>query len=410
MSCKLFKTINWCQKRMNIDLPQGIISIKCFSTQSKPPSFGLIFDIDGVLVRGKAVLPGVSNTFKSKLTNQDGKFVVPTVFVTNAGNSLAADKAKQLSEWLGVEVREDQVVMSHTPIKMLHKYHQKHTFISGQGPMEEIAKRLGFNKVATVDNVRSAHPLLDCVDHRRRVTLKDVQSGKVVPTDLSPIEAIAVIGEPVRWETNLQLIIDLLLTNGNPNQLPASVPYPHIPVIASNMDLLWMSEANIPRFGHGTFLVCLESLYKKITGYDLKYDYLVGKPCELTYQYAVQLLLKQVQQPQELVTLYGIGDNINTDIFGANLYHQYLSGKSSTRLPVNERPEFVKSCLSVLVKTGVFNNEIADTELDHSPRDLLNLGTDLRQATYICDDVNTAIDHIFQVELGEKEGRSERSS
>lgn len=57
-----------------------------------------------MLVRGKAVIPGVSDTFKSKLTNSDGKFVVPTVFVTNAGNSLAVDKAKQLSEWLGVEV------------------------------------------------------------------------------------------------------------------------------------------------------------------------------------------------------------------------------------------------------------------------------------------------------------------
>jgi hypothetical protein len=40
----------------------------------------------------------------NKLTNSGGRFVVPTVFVTNAGNSLAADKAKQLTEWLGVEV------------------------------------------------------------------------------------------------------------------------------------------------------------------------------------------------------------------------------------------------------------------------------------------------------------------
>lgn len=400
MACKVSKKFLKCshQRLIKNEFSQGII--KWFSTsKGKAPSFGLIFDIDGVLVRGKQVIPGVSDTFKNKLTNKDGKFVVPTVFVTNAGNSLAADKALQLSEWLGVEVIEDQVVMSHTPIKMLHKYHSKHTFISGQGPMEEIGKRLGFKKVVTVDSIRSAHPLLDCVDHKRRVSSKDVLSGKVVPTSLSPIEAIAVIGEPVRWETNLQLIIDLLLTNGNPNQLPSTVPYPHIPVIASNMDLLWMSDASIPRFGHGTFLVSLESLYKKITGQELIYDYLVGKPCELTYQYAVQLLLKQVSHPQQLTTLYGIGDNINTDIFGANLYNQYLSGKPSPRLPSNERPEFVKSCLSVLVKTGVFNNEIADSELDHSPRDLLNLGSDLREATHICDDVNQAIDKIFEIEL-----------
>lgn len=405
MACKVVpKNFSYCHqlKKLlkNNKSFQG--TIRCYSTSKEnTASFGLIFDIDGVLVRGKQVLPGVSDTFKNKLTNQEGKFIVPTVFVTNAGNSLASDKALQLSEWLGVEVREDQVVMSHTPIKMLHKYHNKHTFISGQGPMEEIGKRLGFSKVVTVDSIRHAHPLLDCVDHRRRVSSKDLKTGKVVPTPLSTIEAIAIIGEPVRWETNLQLILDLLLTNGNPNHLPASVPYPHIPVIASNMDLLWMSEASIPRFGHGTFLVCLESLYKKITGYDLIYDYLVGKPCELTYQYAVQLLLKQVSQPQQLTTLYGIGDNINTDIFGANLYNEYLSGKPSPRLPTNGRPEFVKFCRSVLVKTGVFNNEIADSELDHSPRDLLNLGTELRQATHICEDVNQAIDKIFQIELNQ---------
>jgi hypothetical protein len=74
-----------------------------------------------------------------------------------------------------LQVEEDQVVMSHTPIKMLHKYHTKHTLISGQGPMEEIAKRLGFNKVVTVDSIRNAHPLLDCVDHRRRVSLVSIQ-------------------------------------------------------------------------------------------------------------------------------------------------------------------------------------------------------------------------------------------
>ena len=35
------------------------------------------------------------------------------------------------------------------------------------------------------------------------------------------------------------------------------------------MDLQWMAEAVMPRFGHGAFLLCLESLYKKITGLGL---------------------------------------------------------------------------------------------------------------------------------------------
>lgn len=71
---------------------------------SKSPPFGILFDIDGVIVRGRHVLPFAPTAFR-KLVDADGKFSVPTVFVTNAGNSLRKKKAAQLSEWLGVEVK-----------------------------------------------------------------------------------------------------------------------------------------------------------------------------------------------------------------------------------------------------------------------------------------------------------------
>jgi len=65
--------------------------------------FGFLFDIDGVITRGRVLLPHSVRALK-QLTNAGGKFVVPSVFVTNAGNSLQQTKAKQLSDWLGVEV------------------------------------------------------------------------------------------------------------------------------------------------------------------------------------------------------------------------------------------------------------------------------------------------------------------
>ena len=46
-----------------------------------------------------------------RLVDNAGNFRVPTVFVTNAGNTLRKKKAEQLSTWLGVEVEEDQVAM-----------------------------------------------------------------------------------------------------------------------------------------------------------------------------------------------------------------------------------------------------------------------------------------------------------
>lgn len=60
--------------------------------------------------------------------------------------------------------------------------------------------------------------------------------------------AVILFGEPIRWETNLQLIVDVLLSNGNPDNIWNSAQYPHIPVLACNMDLLWMAEAKNPRY------------------------------------------------------------------------------------------------------------------------------------------------------------------
>ena len=67
------------------------------------PSFGLMFDIDGVIVRGKEVIPAAVEAFQ-KLVDENGHFRVPVTFVTNAGNNLRCKKAEILSEALGVKV------------------------------------------------------------------------------------------------------------------------------------------------------------------------------------------------------------------------------------------------------------------------------------------------------------------
>lgn len=69
----------------------------------KEPSFGLLFDIDGVLLRGKKLIPAAKNAFL-RLSDENGKLRVPTVFVTNAGNASAKTKSEQLSELLNVKV------------------------------------------------------------------------------------------------------------------------------------------------------------------------------------------------------------------------------------------------------------------------------------------------------------------
>ena len=68
-------------------------------------SFGLFFDIDGVITRGKVLLPHTKAAFRL-LTDECKNFKIPTIFVTNAGNSMRQSKADHLSELLDIRVSE----------------------------------------------------------------------------------------------------------------------------------------------------------------------------------------------------------------------------------------------------------------------------------------------------------------
>ncbi|CAK8674457.1 haloacid dehalogenase-like hydrolase domain-containing 5 [Clavelina lepadiformis] len=291
------------------------------------PKFGVMFDIDGVLLRGKTPIPNAASALKSLMDYTQREFNVPCVFCTN-GFGLREVKAATLSEKLGVNVNPDQLVMSQTPLEMFHEFHDKWCLVSGpehDGGSVSVAKSLGFNKIITIEELRQAYPYLDWVD-RQRWPQSQLEDDQNFPA----IEAIVLLGEPIRWETNLQLIIDVLVTNGKPNQPPV-FDGKQLPVLAVNMDLQWMAKANIPRFGHGAFLVCLENLYKKICGQELQYTALIGKPSEITYEYS-QKLIEEIATGMnipELDTVYAIGDNPLTDIYGANMFNRFLGKKRS---------------------------------------------------------------------------------
>jgi len=187
---------------------------------------------------------------------------------------------------------------------MFSYLHDKQVLISGQGPITEIARELGFKKTTTIEELVKNFPSLDYVNMKKRNPI----CGPVDP-NFPQIEGIIMLNEPTTWETPLQLIVDLLVTNGMPTRLPAAIPYPHIPVLACNMDLLWASEAPIPRYGHGAFLLCLENLYKKVTGKDMTYTALVGKPSEITYYHANRMLVEHAKSIglDSVDTIYAIG-------------------------------------------------------------------------------------------------------
>lgn len=228
-----------------LDLINKIFNITNRSSSTTPklsqPEFGLVFDIDGVLVRGRTLLPQTKDCIKL-ITDSNGNFIVPTIFLTNAGNEMRSSKSAKLSNLLGVHVKPEQVVMSHSPLRLMKNFHTKRCLISGQGPINEIAKNLGFKNLITVDDLRQHYPQLDVVDHKRRL-----HAPCTTAHYLPPIEALILFGEPVRWETNIQLIIDVLMCNGRLDQPTKKFPLQNLPIIACNSDFVWMSEAPLPR-------------------------------------------------------------------------------------------------------------------------------------------------------------------
>ncbi|XP_069717151.1 haloacid dehalogenase-like hydrolase domain-containing 5 [Phaenicophaeus curvirostris] len=390
---------------------------------ARPPAFGFLLDVDGVLVRGSQAVPAARRAFR-RLADGSGRLRVPVVFLTNAGNCLRAAKAQELSRALGLQVSPEQVILSHSPLRLFSQFHEKCMLVAGQGPVEENAQNLGFKHVVTIEALRKAYPLLDMVDQSRR--------PKELPpptTGFPTIEGVILFGEPVRWETSLQLIIDVLLSNGNPGAELQDIPYPHLPILACNMDLLWMAEAKMPRFGHGTFLLCLENIYKKVTGRELKYEALIGKPSTVTYRYAEYLIKQQAEKEgwkSPIRRLYAVGDNPMSDVYGANLYNNYLKSahQNQVQAGVKRSPQAaspqtehhlklredcnhsVESCESILVCTGVYrHNADGPSNIEkctmetvfHGHRDFC-FDPRLVEASYVVQDVNDAVQLAFEKE------------
>jgi HAD superfamily hydrolase (TIGR01456 family) len=395
------------------------VSLNLHHKRRKQPNFGICFDIDGVLARGSVAIPAAQRGFRKLLSDEGLTFKYPVAFVTNALN-LNQDKANQLSAWFGVTVAKEQLIQSPSPLEVFHKFHDKNCLVVGQGKLFEIAEELGFTRLCTVEDVAAARPLLDVMNHENRKKI----DPNFVNRDFPKVEVILLLGEPKYWESPLQIIVDLLVTQGELDREPEAQPTRHLPIIACNMDLRFMERAHMPRLGHGAFLVVLEALYKKVTGSPLQSAALLGKPSEITYRFAEHVLARQAIKlgfKEPLKTMYLIGDNPMSDIVGSNLYQRYIDRMRNRRrrisiataqqergdpdLPESRNippgtdflPQTVETMESILVCTGVYNkgdDPEGDGKWHHGHRDFPK-NTELHVPTFICDDADEAIDYIL---------------
>ena len=120
---------------------------------------GCVFDIDGVLVRGRKVLPEAVIALKSLYHPGGAVPRVPVAFLTNGGGVTEQHKAATLSEQLGVNILPQQVVLSHTPFQAFApEYAEKPVLVVGRGHPLDVAKQYGFNRLTTAVELATAVP------------------------------------------------------------------------------------------------------------------------------------------------------------------------------------------------------------------------------------------------------------
>lgn len=261
---------------------------------------------------------------------------------------------------------------------------------SNAAKCREIAYEYGFKNVVTPADILKAYPtfwpfdpLLDTVYNT---------TAKPLPEMPLRIDGIFIYNDPRDWALDIQIIVDLLLSDGgvlgtySPRNGDKSLPndgwqtgknQPEL--FFSNPDLFWSTAYHQPRFGQGALQAALVGIWREVTGGKELKRRTMGKPFKQTYEYAERVLNGHREsmlgmgingagnKTAPLQRVYMVGDNRESDIKGANDF----------KSPIGTE------WISVLVKTGVWREERGSPV--HTPK-------------VIADDVGSAVEWALRQE------------
>ncbi|KAI7906483.1 HAD-like domain-containing protein [Cokeromyces recurvatus] len=337
---------------------------RSISTVNKP-NYAIAFDIDGVLIKGKRPIPEATRALKLLNGNNASNRTIPFVLLTNGGGMTEEEKARQISELVGVKINPKQVILSHSPMKSLaDKYKDKRVLIIGGQRRDcyDVAKEYGFKEAVVPNDIM--HWNGSSWPYSRATSDLSMLTDSAIDFSKTPVHAVMVFHDTFDWGRDLQLMLDVLCSkDGILGTRKEDYSVQDVPLYWSNNDLIWSTDFPAPRLGQGASKVALEALYKKLTGHELK-STSFGKPHATTYRYAEQILDSLATHPSQLQqkrNVYAIGDNPAADIKGANNY----------------------GWTSVLVRTGVFSGKENSKEFP---------------AKMVCENVEEAVENIIALE------------
>lgn len=301
---------------------------------------GFVFDIDGVLMRGSTPIPEAPQALK--LLNEAK---IPFILMTNGGGTLEKARTEFLSSKLGVDLHPDQIVQSHTPMKVWAKSGEldRVLIVGGKEDLPRyVAQEYGFKDVVLpLDIVRQIPSIAPY--HRNSKEQLDKWSRPDV--DLSKkFDAILVFNDSRDMAADLQIVADLLNSEngviGTRRPIEQWGEKPSVPIVFSNNDFEWANDYPLPRFGQGAFRMTVERVYNemnRLSGTQNLQRTILGKPFKVQHDFAHFVLIDQYNKihgagssesklpklheaPATLPfkSIYMVGDNPLSDIAGAN--------------------------------------------------------------------------------------------
>lgn len=244
---------------------------------SRVVNFAIAFDIDGVLVRGKEAIPGAKAALERLNENK-----IPFILLTNGGGHTEATHAKMVGCRLGLHIDEDQFVQSHTPFKSFMEQYQDQWVLCLGGEktkIKDLARAYGFSPdtiLSSSDIVKQTpqiHPFSE-------MTMPHHEEHGRIKKNFTPdqkISAIFVFSSPRDWCLDIQICLDLLLSDGGhlatrsalngdetlPNNGYQQADQPQL--YFCNPDLEWATSYAQSRLAQGGFRAALEGVWNKYT-------------------------------------------------------------------------------------------------------------------------------------------------
>ncbi|KAK2746459.1 hypothetical protein FQN57_003085 [Myotisia sp. PD_48] len=305
--------------------------------------YAFAFDIDGVLVRGGKAIPAAVEALKVLNGENEYGVKVPYIFVTNGGGKTEEERCLDLSRQLEFEVSPGQFICGHTPMREMAEKYKTVLVVGGEGEKcRLVAEGYGFRDVVTPGDIikYNSH-----TTPFRRLTDEEHRNSRTRNFAKVKIDAIFVFADSRDWAGDQQIILDIAMSKNGQLGTRSETFDEGPPVYFSHNDIVWSASHEYTRIGMGALRVSVETVFKAVTGKELK-TIAFGKPQLGTFQFATRLLQQWRKETHGInsppQTVYFVGDTPESDIRGTNEY--------------NESSGSENQWYSILVKTGVYED------------------------------------------------------